>query len=439
MSRPALFIVSVSESFVSLWRDLGDELGMHVTLAQAGQSVDEIPAAVVVTAAGEEAAGIDVVGRYASSRYPVYLVGAERHHRVAVEALRRGAADYFALPAELDLLRRTLGARADAMRERTVGPRSPEGDPFSEILGENDAIREVLDRARRILPHRDLTVLLAGDTGTGKELLAQGLHRGSPRGEAPFVAINCAAIPASLLESELFGHVRGAFTDAHATKTGLIEEANGGTLFLDEIGHLPLPLQGKLLRMLEERTIRRVGANENRRVDVRIVAATHVNLERAAEAGEFREDLFYRLNVVTLRLPPLRDRGEDILLLAEHFMGTLAGRYGLPVPPMTAALRSTLQHHTWPGNVRELRHAIERALLLSPPGEVDPAELAVHGPAPAPVVRSPIPFPATLRDVETATARAALALHDGNKSAAARALGISRTRLQRLLDAGNAS
>jgi transcriptional regulator with PAS, ATPase and Fis domain len=249
------------------------------------------------------------------------------------------------------------------------------------------------------------------------------------------VAINCAAIPATLLESELFGHERGAFTDAHATKTGLIEEAHGGTLFLDEIGHLPLPLQGKLLRTLEERSIRRLGANETRWVDVRIVAATHVNLERAVEAGEFREDLFYRLNVVALRLPALRERGDDLLLLAEYFVDSLARRYGLRVPPLTAAVRTAVRHHDWPGNVRELRHAIERALLLSPPGHLDPSELGIDGSAGETGTGGVIPFPATLRDVERAAVRAALTLHEGNKSAAARALNISRTRLQRMIDA----
>lgn len=435
MATPVLFVVAATESFASLWRDLGEELRMHVTIAKPGAPVEEIPAAVIVAAAGEEPRGVDLVGSYSSSRYPVYLVGADRYHRIAVEALRRGAADYFALPPDLDLLRRTIGSRADTVRERADAAQSAPGDPFAEILGASEAMRAVLDRARRILPHRDVTVLLSGDTGTGKELLAQAIHRGSPRAEAPFVAINCAAIPATLLESELFGHERGAFTDAHATKTGLIEEAHGGTLFLDEIGHLPLPLQGKLLRTLEERSIRRLGANETRWVDVRIVAATHVNLERAVEAGEFREDLFYRLNVVALRLPALRERGDDLLLLAEYFVDSLARRYGLRVPPLTAAVRTAVRHHDWPGNVRELRHAIERALLLSPPGHLDPSELGIDGSAGETGTGGVIPFPATLRDVERAAVRAALTLHEGNKSAAARALNISRTRLQRMIDA----
>jgi two-component system response regulator HydG len=247
--------------------------------------------------------------------------------------------------------------------------------------------------------------------------------------------VNCAAIPASLLESELFGHERGAFTGAVASKPGLFEMADAGTLFLDEVGHLPLELQAKLLRALESREIRRVGGQATKRVDVRVIAATNVDLPSAVRAGEFREDLFYRLNVVAIALPPLREREGDVEILAEAFASKLASRYGLPVPALSPEVRATLRRHRWPGNVRELRNAIERALVLSPPGMIDPAELRLEG------GETPqdgqLPFPADLATIVRAAARAMLEETGGNKSEAARRLGISRPRLLRLLGGGD--
>ncbi len=249
--------------------------------------------------------------------------------------------------------------------------------------------------------------------------------------------MNCAAIPSQLLESELFGHERGAFTDAHSAKPGLFEEAHRGTLFLDEIGNLPLELQGKLLRALEDGQIRRVGGNQSRQLDVRIVAATHVQLQEAVDRGDFRVDLYYRLNVVSLELPPLRDRGRDLDLLAEAFTEQLAARYAMPLPELSPELMVALRAHAWPGNVRELRHAIERALLLSEPGTLDPGELNLTGMTGHSVAGGKVPFPASLRDITAAVASETIALYAGNKSAAARRLGISRARLQRLLDASD--
>ena len=227
-------------------------------------------------------------------------------------------------------------------------------------------MRRTIEQAERVAPHGDVTILIGGETGTGKELLARAIHYHSPRAAAPFVEINCAAIPANLLESELFGHERGAFTGAVTAKPGLFELANGGTLFLDEIGNLPLELQPKLLRALESRSIRRVGGQAARQIDVRVVAATHVDLAAASRVGEFRQDLYYRLNVVALTLPPLRAREHDVELLAETFVTRIATTYGLPVPPLTPEVRAALRTQPWPGNVRELRNAIERALVLSP-------------------------------------------------------------------------
>jgi two-component system response regulator HydG len=276
-------------------------------------------------------------------------------------------------------------------------------------------------------------VLIGGETGTGKELLARAIHYGSPRAPEPFVEINCAASPANLLESELFGHEKGAFTGAIAAKPGLFELAHGGTLFLDEVGTLPLELQPKLLRALETRIIRRVGGQTTRQIDVRVIGATHADLAAAAARGEFREDLYYRLNVVTLTLPPLRDRDGDIELLAETFLARIATGYGLPVPTLTAELRAALRGHAWPGNVRELRNAVERALVLSPRGTLRKEELLPES-SRKESRRDGLPFPATLDVLVRSAALAMLSLTGGNKSEAARRLGISRPRLQRLLD-----
>jgi DNA-binding NtrC family response regulator len=432
-----LTIVMLSDSFRSEWGDLAEELKVRCSFVDAGAPPAADSIAVIVAAGGEEDKGLDVLLTLPQApRASTFLVGASTSHRFAVEAVRRGAADYFALPGDLDLLRRTLAARVEAAREGA--PRAAEApdhaDVFNQIIGESEALRETLAKAARVLPHRDVTVLINGDTGTGKEVLARALHEGGPRASAPFVAVNCAAIPPTLLESELFGHEKGAFTDAQHAKPGLFEEAHTGTLFLDEVGHLPVHLQGKLLRALEDRQIRRVGGTQSREVDVRIITATHVNLRDAVSRGEFREDLYYRLNVIALTLPPLRDRGDDLVVLAQSFAQSLAARYNQQPPALTPEVMAALKAHSWPGNVRELRHAIERALLLSPAGTLSPSELDLAPSGSGNTTHHPLPFPATLHQITAAAAQAAVDMHSGNKSAAARQLQISRARLQRLLD-----
>jgi two-component system response regulator HydG len=425
-------VLQLSESFADLWAEWATELGATVIEL----SVEELPppdvALCIVSGAGEEERAAEhVAALHAVTKNPIFVVGAETSHRFAVEYLRRGATDYFVLPADVDLCRRSIGRVVE--QTRVVAEAAQAEDAFGTLIGASPAFTTVIDATRRVAKHGDVTVLIQGETGTGKELVARALHEHSPRHPHPFIAVNCAAIPRELMESELFGHERGAFTDAHAAKPGLFEEAHTGTLFLDEIGNMPLPLQGKLLRALEERRIRRLGSVTSIDVDVRFIAATHVDLQRAVGAGEFREDLYYRLNVVPITLPPLRERGEDTILLARHFATVLAERYALPVPSFGPEAVTTLRSNVWPGNVRELRHAIERALLLSTEGTLDAAHF-VMTPRTAAPTSGVLPFPATLDQITTAAAQAMVTKLDGNKSGAARMLGVSRSRLQRLLD-----
>src|SRR5688572_26915320 len=250
-------------------------------------------------------------------------------------------------------------------------------DAFSALIGESPALRDAIQLARRVSARGGSNVLLVGETGTGKEVFARSIHAASPRANAPFVAVNCAAIPAQLLESELFGHERGAFTDARQKKQGLLELAREGTLFLDELSSLPLDLQPKLLRALEERRVRRVGGFEEIEIRCRVTAATNVPLEELVEGGLFRDDLFYRLNVLRLTIPPLRQREGDVLRLAEHFLVELAGAHGLPRAHLTPAARAMLSAHRWPGNVRELKNVLERALVVCEGGDLDARHLAL--------------------------------------------------------------
>ena len=433
-----LAVVPLSESFGTTVAGLARELSLRVVRLEADSPEHpEGAVGVLLLAGGVETEGLAALDTLSRARAaPCWLVGASTDHRLASAAIRRGAHDYFALPGDLDLLRRTVErAAAQLEAERTAGAFAEvekRTTGLGAILGRCSGLRAVLEQARRVAGHRDVTVLLGGETGTGKELLARAIHYEGPRARYPFVEVNCAAIPPALLESELFGHEKGAFTGAVSARRGLFELAHGGTIFLDELGHLPLELQPKLLRAVQSRQIRRVGGQELRTVDVRVISATHVDLARAVRDGAFREDLYYRLNVVTLVLPPLRERGSDIELLAEAFLVELAGGYGLPVPTLTVEVRAALRSFPWPGNVRELRNAIERGLVLSPRGTLLLDEVLR---APVVAARSDqVPFPATLQEITRAAALAMLDLTNGNKSLAARRLGISRPRLQRILE-----
>jgi len=383
----------------------------------------------------------------ASPATEVVMMTAHASVPSAVQAMRAGAFDYLTKPLDLDEVRVVVEKALAHLRMRRelsyLKARDEQGGPAAAFLGASAAMREVKRQVQRIAslesPQGDVpTVLVRGETGTGKEVVARAIHQQSPRAGGPFVEINCAAIPASLLEAELFGHEKGAYTDARSAKAGLFEAAEGGTLLLDEIGHMDLTLQVKLLRAIEEKAVRRVGGLRPKEVNVRIVAATNRDLEAAIAEGAFRADLYYRIKALTIHLPPLRDRGEDVLLLAGHFLARCAARYGLPPKALTPEAEKALLGYAWPGNVRELAHVMERAVLLHPGGAVEPRHLDL------PVLREPpalavspaavqVDFASggiVLEDVERELIRQALAAADWDRGAAAKLLGISRETLR---------
>jgi two-component system response regulator HydG len=431
-------VFRTTDAFAALWPELIETAG---GVARYGTTVAELmplgtAAAVLVAAGGEEATAVGVLREVReATRAPVLVVGAAADHRLAIGLMREGAADYLVLPAELSALRGWVKDRVEAVRTkesaRALAAYEREQYDFSRLIGESEGLRAALARASRVIGRGQATVLITGETGTGKELLAQAIHYNGPRGARPLVEVNCTALPANLLEAELFGYEKGAFTGATAPKPGLFEAADGGTLFLDEIGDLTMELQAKLLRALEQREVRRLGSVRTVAVDVRIIAATHVDLAAAVREGRFREDLYYRLSVVPIHLPPLRERGDDVILLAGAFARRLGEEYGLGAPELTPEVKSALRAHPWHGNIRELRNAIERALLLGD-GQIHVDDLMPRDTVHAGDT-SPIPFPARMDDIERSAAEAMVARLGGNKTAAAASLGISRSRLYRLL------
>jgi len=355
------------------------------------------------------------------------IVNAMQHRRLAEEQQRAGAAEARArhLQVRVESLRTALGDR----------------DDFSYIIGRAPAFLDALEQARRVAA-TETTVLLTGESGTGKEVVARAIHHGSPRKEGPFVAVNCAALPETLIESELFGHERGAFTGADRLQRGRFELAEGGTLFLDEIGELAPVVQAKLLRVLQERQYERVGGTALLDADVRLVTATNRDLEQAVAEGRFREDLYYRLAVFRVHLPPLRERGDDVVLLGQHFLRELGAKAGKGELGLSGAAREVLLTHCWRGNIRELQNAVERALILSDGGLITAEQLGITvtraAVAEAPtraeasesgVAPPPRPVVESLADLERRTIIHVLARVNGNKSRAAAALGVSRTQL----------
>jgi two-component system NtrC family response regulator len=345
----------------------------------------------------------------------------------ALGAIQRGAYDYMLKPVHLDRLRVVL-ERAEYLYQIEHENRRLQqglGKGYQDILGTSTAMLQVFEMVKRVATS-DLPVLVIGESGTGKELVARAVHHESSRRDGPFIAINCGAIPETLLESELFGHERGAFTGAHIQRKGRFESAQGGTLLLDEIGELPLALQVKLLRFLQEQRIERIGGRESILVDTRVVAATNVNLQEAIEKGQFRKDLFYRLSVVQITVPPLREREEDMVLLAQAFLQRHREELNVKVTGLSEEAREAIRAYAWPGNVRELENRIKRAVVMARGPSIQPADMELAaGPAEQPSV--------TLREarsqLERTMIRHALIRTNGNVTRAAEELGISRQAL----------
>ncbi len=381
-----------------------------------------------------EVDGLEVLKAFRAHDTPVILVTAFGNVDGAVDAIKRGAYDYISKPYDVEQIQivvgRALQQRRLAAENRELRRKVRDKYALENIVGRSEAMLQVFKTAARVAA-TDATVLILGESGTGKELVARAIHDASPRAAGPFVAVDCGAIAEGVLESELFGHARGAFTGASAARRGLFEQAKGGTLFLDEIGDVGARLQSQLLRALQEGEVRPVGANEAVRVDARVVAATNRDLSELVKDGRFREDLYYRLNVVTIRLPPLRERREDLPLLCEHF----AARYARgEVATFSPEALDLLSRYGWPGNVRELENAIARAMALNPSGVIVPEDLpdAVRS-APA---RSAPALPAdrpTLDELSRRYALLVLKEAGGNKTRAAELLAIDRKTLSRLV------
>jgi DNA-binding NtrC family response regulator len=423
-----ILIIQISDSFLDSIAEVLATVGFEIVRVEVARIGDALkrPRAfrgAVIGAAGAEDSWSEILAAVRIDCTWV-VVGASAGTRAAVSAIRNGAADYFTLPAELP----EIAAWAKALREREGGSEVAQS---LGMVGRSHAFLAAVDRLTRVIPDGRSSVLILGETGTGKELFARALHTAGPRARGPFVELNCAAIPPSLLESELFGYEAGAFTDARQSKPGLFEVADRGTFFLDEVGDLPLDMQAKLLRVLDYRSVRRVGGLNETSIDVRLVAATHRDLDGAVARGNFRQDLLYRLNVIQLELPPLRARREDVLLLARHFLDRFCSQYGMPVPAISPRTAAALQAHPWPGNVRELRNAVERGLLLGRGRLL--AEDMLMAARPVRADAGQLPFPAPLEVITARAAELMLQHHAGNKSSAAEALGVSRKRLYALL------
>jgi DNA-binding NtrC family response regulator len=387
------------------------------------------------TTSGQE--GLDLLSRIqmVDGTLPLIVMTAWSSVEIAVEAMRRGARDFIPKPWENNRLLAIIRTQIDlrqALRKASrleAENRLLRSESRPTMIAESPVMQPVLELIGRIGPS-DANVLITGEHGTGKEVVAQTLHALSTRASRPMVTVNAGGLSEGVFESELFGHVKGAFTDARTDRVGRFELAEGGTLFLDEIANVPLNLQAKLLRVLETGELERVGSSTTRRVDVRVLAATNADVNAEAAAGRFRQDLLFRLNTIEIHLPPLRERREDILLLAHHFLRGYARRYRKTISAFDAAATQLLREHSWPGNVRELDHAVERGVLLSTGPLVHAADLGLRAPAPA---GSPRLEEMSLDEVERHLIQRTLARYDSNVSQAAKALGLSRSALYRRL------
>jgi len=442
----SLLLVDDDDAFRLVMSGELERLGFAVHTAGSGsqalaQMEQHQPEVVLLDLQLPDMSGLDVLRKAADKSPESEVIMLTGHGTIdtAIEAIQVGAFDYISKPCPLDELeiriRRALERRALRRRTTVLERGLTPPDPGDWLMGKSPKFRDLVALAHRVAP-TDSTVLITGETGSGKEMVAKLLHARSSRREKPFVVVECAALQEDLLQSELFGHERGAFTGADRGKAGLFEVANGGTIFLDEIGEVSPATQVKLLRVLDASTFRHVGGTSEIRVDVRVLAATNRDLPAMVKQGLFREDLYYRLSTIILTLPPLRERGGDVDLLAGHFLGLLNARHGLNRRLSPEAL-SLLRLHDWPGNVRELLHAIERALVVADGEEVRPGDLprAIRlGPDPSSAGGSPGSLP-SLEELERAHVERVLRSVDGHRSSAARILGISERNLYRKLKA----
>lgn len=440
MPNPKILLVDDEKSVAGLLalalRDAGYDVDVEYGGADAiGRLADEVYDAVVADLRMEKVDGLAVL-KASRQRYPspsVIIMTGHGSIDSAVEAMKLGATDYLTKPVDPDELtlsleraleRRQLLTELDSLRRR-VGQLQ-----LDQLIGVGPAMQEIFRTVQRIA-RTDVTVLIMGESGTGKELVARAIHNRSSRADKPFLTVNCSALTETLLESELFGHSKGAFTGAIAAKKGLFEDADGGTLLLDEIGDMEPGAQAALLRVLEFGEVRRVGETRTIAVDVRALASTNRDLEEAIQHGRFREDLYYRLRVVPIRIPPLRERPEDIIPLAQHFVARYTDRFGRGSMRLGNEASDVLLRYPWPGNVRELEHAIERAILLSDNDVVQPGDLPSE--ITRPLASATNTSAMNLADIERQHILQRLEQCRGNRSEAARQLGISRNTLARKL------
>ncbi|MBM4123669.1 MAG: sigma-54-dependent Fis family transcriptional regulator [Nitrospira sp.] len=441
-----ILVVDDEAEMRTLLHDVLQEHGYQVVMASGGrdalkQLADEDCSVVLTDLRMKEMQGIELLSEIKRTlpNINVILMTAFGSVETAIDAMKHGAYDYLVKPIKTDdLLRVADRAMREATLRREVSRLRREVHKeysFHQILGKSKPMQEVFDLIRRVADS-PTNVLITGESGTGKELVAKAIHYNSERRDAPFVPVNCAAIPETLIESELFGHVKGAFTDAKTDKRGLFEEAQKGTLFLDEISELPTLLQAKLLRAIQEREIRRVGATRPVPVDVRIIAATNLNLAEEVKVKRFREDLYYRLNVIEIRLPPLRERREDIPMLVESFLRKCADASHKTLRGMNETALALLMDFPWPGNVRELENVVERAVTLARgeqivPEDLPPSILGARGDRK--IIDEAADRTLPLQEVEKEYILRILEKTGGNKYQAAQALGIDRKTLYRKL------
>jgi len=447
MTRPyRVMVVDDDSAHRTMLRTLVGGWGYEILEADDGESaiaeVGEQPVdLILMDIRMVRVSGIEALERIKSINpaIPIVLMTAYASIEMAVDALKKGAYDYLTKPLDFDKLKLTLDRALEHIRlkkeNRALKERLDEEFQSPDIIGRSPVMMRLMATAAQVAAS-EATVMITGESGTGKELVAAAIHHNSPRKEGPFIKVNCAAITETLLESELFGHEKGAFTGAERRREGRFVQANGGSLFLDEVGEMPVSMQVKLLRVLQERELTRVGGEQVLPVDVRLIVATNRNLAQMVEDGEFRGDLFYRLNVVELKTPPLRERREDIPLLATYFLKRFAEKNRKKIDRFAPRAMDLLIRHSWPGNVRELMNTIERAVVLAASDclvEEDFAMLAPESPQGDNAAAGTFPADVPLEQIEREAIVSTLASAGGNKSEAARRLGITRKTLREKL------